>query len=256
MSEEVKTATTQVYGVAISWIVIYGALIGVTSLVPLFPYVGGGGYLPLAVAFSAMAPLIMGPAGIVAAFFGGLIGMFISPAAYPLGLLDVILTATLPSFFVTLTINNDKYWYFNIIIILAMGIWLSVFPYYIPGGAAFSPPPQPWFLFVGFWYWLPWLIIEITPLGTKYIPKWARESGKYQYIGVFLAMLMGLLVWAIPWFLPYWYLFAYPGALAYAALIAYSWWFPTLSIIITIITIPIVEGLKRSGLPKIPMSIW
>ena len=93
-------------------------------------------------------------------------------------------------------------------------------------------------------------------MGTKYIPKWARESGKYQYIGVFLAMLMGLLVWAIPWFLPYWYLFAYPGALSYAALIAYSWWFPTLSIIITIITIPIVEGLKRSGLPKIPMSIW
>ena len=256
MSEEIKTATTQVYGVAIAWVVIYGALIGVTSLIPLFPYVGGGGYLPLAVAFSAMAPLIMGPAGIVAAFFGGIIGMFISPAAYPLGLLDVILTATLPAVFVTLTVNNNKYWMFTGIIFLAIGIWFEVFPFYIPGGGPFTPPPQPGYTIITLYYWLPWLIIELTPLGTKLIPEWIRGSGTKQYIGLFLAMLMSLLIWAIPWFLPYWYLFGYAGTLSYAVAIAYSWWFPALSIIITIITIPIIEGLKRSGLPKIPMAVW
>jgi len=257
VSEEVKVAPTRVYGVAIAWIAIYGALIGVTSLVPLFPYVGGGGYLPLAVAFSAMAPLIMGPAGVLAAFVGGLIGMFVSPAAYPLGLLDVILTATLPAVFVTLTVNNDKYWFITIPVFIAMGLWLLVFPYYWPGEAAgFSAPPQPYFTAIAAWYWIPWLIIMGSPFGIKLLPKWSRETGKKQYIGVFLTLLSSMMVWAIPWFLPYWYLFSYPGTLAAAVLTAYSWWFPALSVIITIITIPIIEGLKRSGLPRIPLAIW
>ena len=257
MSEEVKVAPTRVYGVAIAWIAIYGALIGVTSLVPLFPYVGGGGYLPLAVAFAAMAPLIMGPAGILAAFVGGLIGMFVSPAAYPLGLLDVILTATLPAVFVTLTINNDKYWFLTIPVFIAMGLWLLVFPYYWPGEAAgFSSPPQPYFTAIAAWYWVPWLIIMGSPFGIKLLPKWARKTGKKQYVGVFLTLLSSMMVWAIPWFLPYWYLFSYPGTLAAAVLTAYSWWFPALSVIITIITIPIIEGLRRSGLPRIPLAIW
>ncbi len=258
MSEEIKKAPTRVYGVAIAWIVVYAALIGVTSLVPLFPYVGGGGYLPLAVAFAAMAPLIMGPAGIIAAFFGGLIGMFIAPAAYPLGLLDAILTATLPAVFVTLTANNDRFWYITIVVFIGMGIWFWTFPFYIPGEAAgFTPPPQPYYTIITAWYWIPWLIIMGSPLGIKLIPKWAREeTGTKKYVAVFLIILSGLMVWAIPWFLPYWYLFGYAGTLGAAVATAYSWWFPALSVVITIITIPILEGLRRSGLPRIPKALW
>jgi len=257
MGEEVKVARARAYGVPIAWIAIYGALIGVTSIVPLFPYVGGGGYLPLAVAFAAMAPIIMGPAGIIAAFIGGVIGMFIAPAAYPLGLLDVILTATLPAVFVTLTVNNDRFWYITIPVFLAMGIWILVFPFYWPGEAGgFSPPPQPYYLLISSWYWLPWLILVANPFGIKVLPKWAKGKGTKQYVGLFLCILSGIMVWAIPWFLPYWYLFSYPGALGAAVLTAYSWWFPALSVVITIITVPIIEGLRRSGLPKVPLAAW
>jgi hypothetical protein len=44
--------------------------------------------------------------------------------------------------------------------------------------------------------------------------------------------------------------------LGVATHVAYSWWVPALSAITAIITIPIVEGLERSGLPKIAGAIW
>ena len=254
---EVRKSAARVYGVPIAWVAIYGALCGATSLLPLFPYVGGGGYLPLCVAFEAIAPLIMGPAGIVAAIIGGIIGMFIAPAAYPLGLLDVLLTGVLPSVFVTLTINNHRLWPLTAITFAAMGALLEVFPHYIPGPAAgFTPPPQPIYAAFSAFYWVPWLIIMISPLGIKYIPKWARETGPKRYVGVLLAVLCGMMIWIIPWWLPYWYMFSYTPALCIAVFAAYSWWVPALSVVISIISVPILEGLSRSGLPKVPGGIW
>lgn len=256
--EEVERSAARIYGVPVAWIILYGALIGATSLIPLFPYIGGGGYLPLCVAFGAMAPLILGPAGIISATIGGLIGMFISPAAFPLGLLDVLLTGILPAVFVTLTVNNHRLWWkATVPIFLAMGVWEELFPYYYPGPAAgFENPPQPLYGALSAYYWLPWLIIMGTPLGIKYVPKWIRSTGRMRYVGVFLAMLSGIMVWSIPWFLPYWYIYSYPVALAVSVLIGYSWWFPVLSIVITIITLPIIEALRRSGLPPAPGAIW
>lgn len=256
-NEERASSRKGIFGASVAWVAVYAGICAATSLIPLFPYVGGGGFLPLCVAFEALAPLILGPAGIVSAFVGGVVGMFIAPVAYPLGLLDVILTGTLPAVFVTLTIRNDKFWPLTIIAFLAMGVWINMFPYYWPGPElGFEIPPQPLYFGLSAWYWIPWLAIMASPLGIRYIPKWAMGKGRKRYVAIFLAMLSGLTVWAIPWFLPYWYLFHYPVALAVAALVAYSWWFPVLSIIITIISVPIIEGLSRSGLPKVPMAIW
>jgi len=256
-TKEVRKTTARVYGVPIAWIAVYGALCGVAALIPLFPYVGGGGYLPLCVALEAIAPLVMGPAGIIAAIIGGLIGMFIAPAAYPLGLLDVILTGVLPAVFTTLTVNNHKLWPVTLVAFIGMGIWLNVFPYYIPGPAAgFPNPPQPIFSIMAAYYWVPWTIIMISPLGIRYVPKWIREKGTKRWAGMFIAILSGMMLWIIPWWLPYWYLFAYPVELALTAFVAYSWWVPTLSVITTIIAIPVVEGLSRSGLPKAPGAAW
>jgi len=92
---EVKetSQSMRIGGASIAWITLYGALCGVTSLIPVFPYVGGGGYVPLQTMFSAIAPVLLGGVGgIVAATVGGIIGMFIAPAAFPLQLVDVILT--------------------------------------------------------------------------------------------------------------------------------------------------------------------
>jgi hypothetical protein len=254
--EEKEAARTRIYGASVAWIAVYAGICGATSLVPIFPYIGGGGFLPLCVVFEALAPLILGPAGTVSSFIGGIVGMFICPAAYPLGLLDVILTGTLPAVFVTLTIRDDKLWPLTIITFLAMGIWINLFPYYWPGAAlGFETPPQPLYFALTAWYWIPWLAINAS-LGIRLIPKWARGSGAKRYVGIYIALLSGLSIWWIPWCLPYWYMFHYPVALAVATCIAYSWWVPALSVVVTIICVPIVEGLRRSGLPKIPWAIW
>ena len=92
-------------GASIAFIAVYGAILGALALVPIFPYFGGGGFIPLSVIFTAIGPLVLGPiGGIIAAVIGGFIGMFVSPAMFPLGLLDVLLTGILPALFVALMI--------------------------------------------------------------------------------------------------------------------------------------------------------
>lgn len=264
--DEWRESPGRTAGVSIAWIAIYGALIGATTFVPLFPYVGGGGFLPLSVAFSAIAPLVMGPAGLIAALIGGLLGMFLSPAAFPLGLIDVLVVGLLPAVMVYLMTNgqNRILWVLGIVVIIGMGIWGSVFPYYSPGPAAgFSNPSNAGLFFaLGGWYWIPWLVIMLSPLGWKYIPEWSRfteaevESLGKKYVGLLIAVICAIMVWLIPFFLPYWFFFAYPVDLAHAVFIGYSWWGPAFSAVITIISIPILEGLHRSGLPKVPGALW
>ena len=173
-------------------------------------------------------------------------------------MLDVFLTGTLPAITVALTIRDDKLWYITVPVFAIIGIFFTIFPYHWPGAAAGleANPPEPMYSLLAAWYWVPWLIIEASPLGRKLVPQWALEAGKKRYWGVFIAVISGMMIWWMPWAITYWYLLKYPIALAIATFIAYSWWVPALSVIITIITIPIIEGLRRSGLPKIPWAIW
>jgi hypothetical protein len=261
--DEWRESPGRTAGVSVAWIAIWGALIGATTFVPLFPYVGGGGFLPLSVAFSAIAPLVLGPAGILAALIGGIIGAFLSPASFPLGPIDVLVVGMLPAVLVYLMTNgqNRVIWVLNIIVIIGFGIWVSVFPYYVPGPPTFSNPTNPGLFFaLGGWYWIPWLIIQLSPLGWKYIPEWARQTeiegiGK-KFVGLLIAVMSSVMVWLIPFFLPFWFLFVYPVDLGQAVFIGYSWWGPAFSVVITVISIPIVEGLHRSGLPRVPGALW
>ncbi len=245
-------------GASIAFIAVYGAINGALALVPIFPYVGGGGFLPLCVVFEAIGPLILGPVGgILAAVIGGVIGMFISPATYPLGPVDVLLTGILPALYVALIINADdnKYWVLSLLAMIVTSVFAIFWPYIWPGITG-----ETWtieFLLAGLMFWLPWLIIEFTPIGKTKIPEWSRmEDPKTRYLGVLLAVLMGLMMWFIPWGMVYWYIFEYSVALAIGTFIAYSWWVPTLAVITTIIAVAVVESLKRSGLPRIPRAIW
>jgi hypothetical protein len=247
-------------GASIAWITLYGALCGVTSLIPVFPYVGGGGYVPLQTMFSAIAPILLGGVGgIVAATVGGVIGMFIAPAAFPLQLVDVILTGTLPALVVMLMMNSHMRWLWAVIWCVVIGIFGTLFPFYVPGAAAgFATPANPvtYVLLVAY-YWVIPLIILISPLGRKLVPEWIRgQDRKYKYIGLFITFICGLFTWFLPWSLPYWYVYAYAPAAGVATLIGYMWWVPLFSLVITIITVPLVEGLRRSGLPKVQGAIW
>jgi hypothetical protein len=247
-------------GASIAWVTLYGALCGVTSLIPVFPYVGGGGYVPLQTMFSAIAPMLLGWwGGVAAATVGGVIGMFIAPAAFPLQLVDVFLTGTLPAFAVGLMMNANKHGLLAVIWCVVVGIFGTLFPFYVPGSAAgFAQPTNSitYFLMVAF-YWLIPLLIVISPLGRKMMPEWVRGTDrKYKYIGIALTFITGLFTWFLPWSLPYWYVFQYEPSVGVATLLGYMWWTPLFALAITIITVPLIEALRRSGLPKIPGAIW
>ncbi|MDD5466385.1 MAG: hypothetical protein PHS96_01125 [Anaerolineales bacterium] len=257
--EKVRHSTNRIGGVSIAWVTLYGALCGVTSLVPIFPYIGGGGYVPLTTPLSAIAPLLLGPVGgVAAALVGGVIGMFIAPAAYPLQVVDIFLNAGLPAIFVALMLKNARWWKVTVPLFIVLGILGWLVPFYVPGAAAgFGKVPEPLYFIMAAIYWLPSTIIAATPLGTRLMPEWVVSSNRVRrYGGVFLTVLAALFVWWLPWTRPYWYLFNFSAELGVATHLAYSWWVPTLSAITAVITIPIVEALERSGLPKIEGAIW
>jgi hypothetical protein len=261
MSEvKVSSKSMRIGGASIAWVTLYGALCGVTSLIPVFPYVGGGGYVPLQNMFSAIAPVLLGEVGgIVAATVGGIIGMFIAPAAFPLQLVDVFLTGTLPSFCVALMINAHKRGWLAAAWCVLIGIFGTLFPFWVPGSAAgFAQPANPvvYVLLVAYYWAIP-LILLLTPLGRRLVPEWARsDDRKYKYLGLAIAFIMGLFTWFLPWSLPYWYVYQYEPSVGVATLIGYMWWVPLFSLAIAVITVPLVEALKRSGLPKIPGALW
>jgi len=260
MEVKEKSQSMRIGGASIAWITLYGALCGVTSLIPVFPYVGGGGYVPLQTMFSAIAPILLGGVGgIVAATVGGIIGMFIAPAAFPLQLVDVFLTGTLPAFAVMVMMDANKRLWLALAWTILVGILGTVFPFYIPGGSAgFAAPANPvtYFLLVAY-YWVIPLIIILLPMTRKNIPEWIRgQDRKFKYIGLAITYIIGLFTWFLPWSLPYWYVYQYEPSMGVATLIGYMWWVPLFALVITVITVPLVEALRRSGLPKVPGAIW
>ena len=222
-----ERAPTGYGGASIAFIAVYGAINGALALVPIFPYFGGGGFVPISVVFTAIGPLVLGPVGgVIAAIIGGIIGMFVSPAMFPLGILDVVLTGILPAVFTAMFVNTNKTigWILSVVALIITGVAFIVFPYVwpaIPGETA-----DMMFFATTLVFWVPWLI---------------------------LMCFMAFYYW---WAAPYWYVFTYPVALAITTNIGYTWWWPVLAIITAIIAIPVVEALKRSGLPRIPDAIW
>jgi hypothetical protein len=260
MEVKEKSQSMRIGGASIAWVTLYGALCGVTALIPVFPYVGGGGYVPLQTMFSAIAPILLGGVGgVVAATVGGIIGMFIAPAAFPLQLVDVILTGTLPAFAVWVMMECNQRGWLAVAWTILVGVIGVLFPFYVPGQAAgFAQPANPvtYFLLVAY-YWVIPLIIILLPLGRRQMPEWVRGADrKFKYIGLFLTYVIALFTWFLPWSLPYWYVYTYEPSMGVATLIGYMWWVPLFSLAITIITVPLVEALRRSGLPKIPGAIW
>jgi hypothetical protein len=69
---------------------------------------------------------------------------------------------------------------------------------------------------------------------------------------------MAMNAWFIsPSYWLYWILFAFPSALLYLmAWGIYSWYMPLFAIVTTLITVPITEALRRSGMAKPPDVLW
>jgi len=169
-----------------------------------------------------------------------------------------LLTGILPAVFVALFMNvDDNRWYLlTVLAVLFTTVMWFVYPYIFPGVPGQTPDAL--FYLSTTFFWLPWLILLFTPVLKTWVPEWSRmDDPKKRYIGVFLGVLAGIEIFYYWWTAPYWQIFAYPIELSFTSnMFGYSWWWPVLSILTTVIAIPVIEALKRSGLPRIPRAIW
>jgi len=249
------------FGTPIAWIAVYGALVGVTSLVPILPYAGGGGYWPLATVIAALGALILGPlGGAVAAFIGGIIGMFIAPPAFPLGIVDAVLVVFVPEVFVALAFNVKKYRWAFLAFQALMTVVFFIALFFYPGVVGGWPPiPVANYFLATLYYWLLPTIVLASPLGTKFVYEWSRSQDvKQRSIGVFIGSWMAMNAWYIsPSYWLYWILFAFPSALLYLmAWGIYTWYMPLFGLVLSLIAVPIIEALRRSGMAKPPNVLW
>lgn len=261
MTQSQPKGRMYIFGTPIAWVAVYGALVGVTSLVPVLPYAGGGGFWPLATPLAGIAPLLLGPVGgIVAAIVGGIIGMFIAPPAYPLGIVDATLVVVLPAIFVGLAMNMKKAkWIFLGWQILMTALFFGALFFYPGVSGGWPPVPTSSFFLASLYYWLLPIVVLLSPLGTKYIYDWSRSTNARQRsIGIFLGSWMAMNAWYIsPSYWLYWILFAFPSPLLYLmAWGIYTWYMPLFAILMTLIAVPITEALRRSGMAKPPNVLW
>jgi hypothetical protein len=202
-------------GAPISWTALFAAVCAVTTIIPFYFYVTGGGYVSVASGlFMPLAGQVLGPwAGTIAAFIGGLIGMFIAPGGFPLGLVDVILSGAIFGLSAGLMTKKLR-WVFLIwwIINLAM---VAFFPYRIPGASGgFQAPEEPtytlsWtYVLIAFILWL-----ALGPLTTNLLSKWAKRGSSLWLQALSLLIYAYIFRSAMQpmWSLPYYFIFDWPA---------------------------------------------
>ena len=198
-------------GAPISWTALFAAICAVSTLIPFYFYVTGGGYVSAASGlFMPLAGQVLGPwAGTIAAFVGGLVGMFIAPGAFPLGITDVILSGAI--FGLSAGLMTRKWrWVFLIwwIINLAM---VFLYPYQVPGGL--GAPEQPAYILSWTYVLLAFVVwLVLGPLTTDLLSKWASRGSTRVMQAVSLLLMAWIARSSIQpiWSLPYAHVFQWP----------------------------------------------
>jgi hypothetical protein len=166
----------------------------------------------------------------------------------------------IPEVFVALAFNVKKYrWAFLAWQALMTAIFfIALFVY--PGVVGGWPPiPTTNYFLATLYYWLLPTLVLASPLGSKYVYEWSRSANvKQRSIGVFLGSWMAMNAWYIsPSYWLYWILFAFPSALLYLmAWGIYTWYMPLFGLVLSLIAVPIIEALRRSGMAKPPNVLW
>jgi hypothetical protein len=244
-----------IFGAPISWIALFGALMGALSIVPMVFYPFGGGFASAGmIIFGPMSGLVLGPwAGAVAGLVGGLIGMFISPGSYPLGLIDVFLSGVfLPIFW-----GLAKPYYRKFYIPFTL-LWIAYYifcPYYIPGQAAgFGAVRQPMYFLSFIWGPLGLLFVILM---QKTLLKWmkAPQTGK-RLLGYILYMAGPTSAWLLPWIGVYFWALKYPPQTAELNnWVAWYFYILPISVATGIVAMLLIRALEKSGLRRVPGGI-
>ena len=244
-----------IFGAPISWIALFGALMGALSIVPMIFYPFGGGYASAGmVIFGPMAGLILGPwAGAVAGLIGGLIGMFISPGSYPLGLIDVFLSGVFLPIFWGLAKPHYRKIYIPWVILWIVYYFLT--PFYIPGQAAeFGAVRQPMYTLSFIWGPLGWSFLILM---QKRLARWMKDvkAGK-RLIGYILYMVGPCSAWLLPWIGVYFWALKYPPETAELNnWVAWYFYILPISVATGVVAMLLIRALEKSGLRRVPGSI-
>jgi hypothetical protein len=244
-----------IFGAPISWIALFGALMGALSIVPMIFYPFGGGFASAGMlVFGPMAGLILGPwAGAVAGLVGGLIGMFISPGSYPLGLIDVMLSGVLLPIFWGLAKPHYRKYYIPFTLLWI--VYYFLVPYYIPGEAGgFGGVRQPMY-FLSF-IWGPVGLVFVI-LMQKTLLKWmkAANTGK-RLLGYILYMVGPTSAWLLPWIGVYFLALKYPAPTAELNnWVAWYFYILPISVATGVVAMLLIQALEKSGLRRISGSI-
>jgi len=244
-----------IFGAPISWIALFGALMGALSIVPMIFYPFGGGFASAGmVIFGPMAGLVLGPwAGMIAGFIGGLIGMFISPGAYPLALGDVMLSGALLPLFWGLAKPHYRKFYIPFTILWI--IYYFVTPFYFPGQAGgFDAVRQP--MYTLSFIWAPLGLIWLFFM-QKRLLKWMKEPGTgKRLLGYILYMVGPCSAWLLPWIGVYFWALHYPAPTAELNnWVAWYFYIVPISVATGIVAMLLLRALEKSDLRRVPGSI-
>jgi hypothetical protein len=249
------TGMATIFGAPISWIALFGALMGALSIVPMIFYPFGGGFASAGmVVFGPLSGMVLGPfAGTIAGIIGGLIGMFISPASYPLGLIDVFLSgALLPLLW---GLAHPRYRKYFVPLMILYIIFHLIWPYTIPGEAGgFAPVKEPNYFLS--YIWAPLGVLSAIFLQKRFLMGMDSDKLVTRLASFILYNFAPLTFWLMPWIGFYFFFLNYPPDLATLNLVV-SWWFYILPISVAsgIVAMLLVRALERSGLRRVPGSV-
>ena len=248
------TSAVAIFGAPISWVALFGALIGALAVVPFVFYAEGGGFMSAGMGiFGPVTGVMLGPwAGFIAGFIGGVIGMMISPGAYPLGFVDVLLSgALLP---LTWGLMQPKYRKL-LLVYFPINTFLNwFFPYHWPAEAlGLTQAREPEWLIVNHWAFLG--LIVFVFFAPSIWRMYESEKRGTSLFGLVLNMFMASVLWAMPWIYPYSALirFPYEGAI----LTAFTQWTNTLipiTVTSSVVTLFLIRAVRRGKLRVVPNS--
>lgn len=247
-------STVSFFGAPIAWVALFGALIGALSIVPMLIYVTGGGFMSVGMGiFAPISGMLLGPwAGFVAGTIGGVIGMMISPASYPLQFVDVLLSGSFMPLAWGLMLPKYRKLLLVVYPILTIGLWAV--PYYLPGPAGgFSTAPEPQYLLSTNYGWVGlFMFLFGAPAIWRMIES---ENSRKVIIGLALNSFMACVLWAMPWFYLYYWLLRFPVETA-LLMNNLAWINPTIPVVIacTAIAFFLLRAIRKGNLKIVPNS--
>jgi hypothetical protein len=261
MSELKEVETAQrgavIYGVPISWIIVWGALAGFGTFIPLVVFIEGGSMFTLASVFGIILGMVLGPVGgFIAGCIGGTIGLFLNPVAYAtpyFGWMGPGIAALIAG-----SMANGE-WRIPLLTHIVWIIGFVLFPYVLwPGPTWAGALTADWYMALVWIGWAPLVIVAAGVWFTKLIPNWLREGN---YAQLFVAMWLTMWVareneHTLGWIF-YNVQYQFPMFFNVFIGVYIVWWQATLMFTIgSIIATAIIIGLRRSGLRKIERAIW